>query len=316
MKHPFLSIAAVALWVAASPSAQGRDAASATWPARVLITNDDGIEDEDRLLALARAFRSQGAEVVVSVPAENRSGTSHRMKLASGERTLAARRLLRNERAAGGPAEAFYAVDGYPADSVVLALAGVMREAPPDLVVSGINGGANLAEAWLGSGTIGAARIAAYLGIPAIAVSGIDEEDPEAAGFVAAWVVELARSDAVRTMPKGAYYTVGLPEGPPNQIRGVRIAQRNGLSRIPILSRTESAESEPGAETWQVTGAVEGEIAPGSDLALHSQGYIVVTPMRADEHHWELLARLGRGTLELPAFKAPGGGLPAKIDSP
>ena len=295
-----LRFAAVLLGFVAALHGSEAPVANVGWPARVLITNDDGIEDEDRLVALARAFRDVGAEVVVAVPREDRSGTTHLMTLVVRQPTVAVERLARHEAGNDGPAAAFYVVDGYPADCVVFALAGPMSDEPPDLVVSGINGGANLAEAWLGSGTIGAARIAAYVGIPALAVSGIDEDDPRAAAPLAAWVARLARTETVRDLPAGAYLTIAVPPRPLEELAGVKVARRSGLRLRPLLTRRDNEEAEDGVEIWEITGAVAGEIEPGTDAALYDEGWIVITPMRADEHDPDLLEVLRRQSEVLP----------------
>lgn len=273
------------------------------WPERVLITNDDGIEDEARLLALASAFAARGSEVTVAVPRENRSGSGHQMTLATRSSEISVERQARHERSNEGPASAFYVVDGYPADCILFALAGPLRETPPDLVISGINGGPNLAEAWLGSGTIGAARIAAFAGFPALAVSGIDEEDPGARGRVAEWVARLASSPLVRQLEAGTYLTVALPRVSLDEVAGVRVARRLHLSYQPILTLAEGDRSEA-SELWRITDAEAAEPDPESDVALYEQRYIVITPMRADEHHQVLLETLANQLIEIPTPSA------------
>jgi len=296
-----LYLLSAAVLVACLPKSVGAEEARSPgiWPERVLITNDDGIEDEDRLLALASAFAARESEVIVAVPQENRSGTGHQMTLVTRSPEISVERLARHERSNGGPASAFYVVDGYPADCIVFALSGPLREKVPDLVISGINGGPNLAEAWLGSGTIGAARIAAFAGIPALAVSGIDEEDPEAPARVAEWVARLASSPPVRQLEAGTYLTVALPRVSLDEVAGVRVARRFPIRRLPILSLADGEFSEA-SEIWRITGAVDPEPDPESDVALHDQGYIVITPMRADEHHEVLLEALANQLLEIP----------------
>jgi hypothetical protein len=141
------------------------------WPKRVLITNDNGIEDV-KIVELARAF-SRIAETYVVAPLEDRSGSTHYL-------TATQKGSLKVERRQIGKDIQAYAVDGFPADCVVLALTGIMKDNPPDLVISGINGGPNLGIDWLFSGTIGAARVASFAGFPSLAVSGLDDDMPEA----------------------------------------------------------------------------------------------------------------------------------------
>ena len=103
-----------------------------SWPKRVLITNDDGINDSN-MLALARAF-SQVCETYVIAPQEDKSGTTH---LVSAFRT----HFLSVESYDLGSGIRGYGVDGYPGDCVLLALQGILLDNPPDLVIAGINGG-------------------------------------------------------------------------------------------------------------------------------------------------------------------------------
>jgi 5'-nucleotidase len=150
---------------------------------------------------------------------EDRSGTSNLMTFTRTGRFVVERRDV-------GEGVRAWALDGYPADCVVFALAGPLADSPPDLVVSGINGGANLADDWFGSGTIGAARTAAYLGVPAIAVSGIDDDDPDALEAAVDWVLRLARSGVMREVTPPSYLTISLPVGPPSEITGIEVVDR------------------------------------------------------------------------------------------
>ncbi|QYU69846.1 5'/3'-nucleotidase SurE [Leptolyngbya sp. 15MV] len=130
-------------------------------PVRILVTNDDGVRSEG-LAALVAALEPLG-EVVVSAPAENHSGASQSVTLFS--------RPFEVETLAASGATTRYAVRGTPADSVLFGLLGPGREKPFDLVISGINKGENVGNAVPVSGTVGAARQAAMLGVTAIAVS-------------------------------------------------------------------------------------------------------------------------------------------------
>lgn len=264
-----------------------------TWPNRVLITNDNGIEDV-KIVALAKAF-SKIAETIVIAPKVDRSGATTYMP------TIRTGRIQAEMRDIGEGIEA-YAVDGFPAECVILGLLGMMSDRMPDLVVSGINGGANLGKDWLGSGTIGAARIAAYAGIPAIAVSGLDDDMPEAVAAANEWVVKLAQSPVVRELKQFQYLTVSMPRLLPTEIKGIRVAPRSYGTDIPVFSRVETEEAEN--QIWQITGTTNfTEPAENTDEALHRDGYIVVVPMRADEHDYEMLKRLQTGTDLLPGWK-------------
>jgi 5'-nucleotidase len=276
--------------VAAAPQS-ARQATPSGFPARVLITNDNGIDDP-KIVALARAFAPH-AETWVIAPAADRSGSGSYL-------TVTRTGTLSTEQRDLGPGIRAFAVDGYPADCVVLGLLGIMRENPPDLVISGINGGANLGADWFGSGTVGAARIAAVAGIRAIAVSGLDDDLPGAVEAAVDWVVQLAGSAVIQMLEPPDYLTISMPRLPPDQIRGVRVADRAPLRVIPRL-RAEDAT------TWRVVGADELDTPTpaDSDQALWEHGYIVVVPMRADEVDFERLVRWRREAVALPAWR-PG----------
>lgn len=264
------------------------------WPRRVLITNDDGI-DSPGILELARAF-STVAEVYVIAPHQNKSGSTHYMT---------ATRLggLKVEKRELGEGIQAYAVDGFPADCVLIALGGIMQGNLPDVVISGINDGPNLGEAWIGSGTIGAARIASYGGFPAIAVSGVDSEIPGALKAASQWMVSLAQSPLVRGLDKYQFLTVDIPNIPPSEIKGVRVVQRAELHKIPIFQKAENSEGE-GHHIWRMTQRkeIEGALPADSDIALYEAGYIVIVPMKADEHDYVMLEKMKQNLSHLPPW--------------
>ena len=265
-----------------------QDTPPAGFPARVLITNDNGIDDP-KIVALARAF-SERSEVWVVAPADDRSGSSNYFSVTS-------QGFLEIERRQIGPGIQAFAVDGYPADCMLLALAGLMRESPPDLVVSGINGGANPGADWFGSGTVGAARVAALAGIPSLAVSGLDDDLPGAVEATVDWVVGLASTDLVRDLEPLRYLTVSLPRTVPDSIRGVRVTDRAPLMFAPRLEAK-------GENLWRLVGidTLSTVVPFDSDQAALNQGYIAVVPMRVDEVDLELLARWRRERTRFPTW--------------
>ena len=295
------------------------------WPNRVLITNDDGIDMEEiRQLALAFA---EIAETYVLAPLGERSGSSTHVTL-GGPLRVEPRELGEGIRAWG--------VDGFPADCVLLGVAGFMRDTPPDLVISGINTGANTSDTWVASGTVGAARIAASLGLPAIAVSGVDSKIPGSLEAAANWTVRFAQSAIVRDLRAPRYLTVSLPRIPPKEIKGVRLAESAlvrelrapryltiSLPRIPPkeIKGVRVAEHDKGyfrairfreAEDglWQ-SEIDRGELEASArrnrdaDAYLYEAGYIVIVPMRVDEHDREALSRLKGNMGSLPEWGEP-----------
>jgi 5'-nucleotidase len=257
------------------------------WPDRVLVTNDDGISDP-RIAALARAF-AEVAEVVVVAPLYNCSGSTNYVSAFQRHEVTAESRDL------GADIEA-WGVDGYPGDCVLLGLSGIMADRPPDLVVCGVNTGPNLAAAYLASGTIGAARVAAQLGTPAIAFSNLETDDPSMMAAVPAWCVRLARSRAVRTMGAGEYLTVNFPDGPADAVAGVRWAPLGEDVFKDVFELT--GEDERGRQVWKQRWWFDDGIdqPADGDVALQRSGWITVTPMRL-------------GDLDAPRLKA-GGALP------
>lgn len=257
---------------------------------RVLITNDNGIDDP-KLVALARAF-SRHADTWVVAPDRDQSGTGARLTF------MTTGNLVAKPREIGEGIKAF-AVSGTPGDCVVLAGAALMADNPPDLVVSGINGGPNLGMEWMYSGTVGAARVAALGGVPAIAVSGLDDDLPGAVDAAVDWVVRLSNSNVVKNLRPGEFLTVSLPRVAPDKIRGIKIVDRASGLPTPRFAPTEDS-------TWQFVGMDPPKVAPSrnSDLAVYGDGFIAVVPMRLNEVDHERLAKWQRGKVQLPRWQA------------
>ncbi len=286
-----LLLLVLALSAVASPIA----AQESDWPRRVLLTNDDGIEDPG-LLALARAF-APIAETYVVAPLQNRSGSGDYVS------AIASRRLTVVPKHLDADVTA-YGVDGYPADAVVVALTGLMADRPPDLVVSGVNSGPNLSDDAFLSGTLGAARIAALLGVPAIAVSGHNGE-PETLAAIARWVVALARSPIVRRMGSRRFLAVSVPRVDAAEIGGIEVVRR-ATSPWRFRFHRAPADTSDQGETWELQ--IErrpAAPAQGTDLFAYRRRRIAVVPMRADEHDYAWLDSLRADRSLLPAGRAP-----------
>lgn len=258
------------------------------------MTNDDGLEAEG-LLALARAF-APVAEVFLIAPLENRSGsTNYVSAIARRAIDVEPRSLVRGVTA--------YGVDGFPADAVVFGLTGLLASDPPDLVISGVNTGPNLADDWNLSGTVGAAQMAAFLGVPAIAVSGWSDEHPETLAALADWVVQFARSDLVRDLEPRGYLTVSVPRVPVADIGGVDVVRRGPrpweLSLEPSATPTDPA----GRERWTLSFRPNNVEPPeGTDRHAVAANRIAIVPMRVDEHDYELLTEILQDGAALPPW--------------
>ncbi|GIE84662.1 5'/3'-nucleotidase SurE [Actinoplanes regularis] len=256
---------------------------------RILITNDDGIEAPG-IRWLARAFGHAGYDTVVAAPLSESSGSSasmtavvHDGKIVSEPHDLAG--------AKGVPA---YGVAASPAYIVLLAL----REAfgpPPDLVVSGINRGANAGAAVVHSGTVGATLTASHAGLRGLAVS-LDVLTPAqataASGGAALDAIHKADEEkhhwasgaelAVRMMPSlmhtppGTVYNLNVPDLHLDGIRGLKQASLARFGQVQM----SIAEAGDGFVRTAVQAAEE-ELDPGTDLAALADNFAVVTPIRA-----------------------------------
>lgn len=270
----FLAVLGALLFISALMGSESGE----PWFKRVLITNDNGIDDI-KIIKLASEFAKVAETYIVAPSADRSSSTNYALSLKEGKISVVQKDIDDRFKA--------FAVDGYPADCILVGVAGIMRGNPPDLVVSGINGGPNLAFEWIGSGTVGAARMASLI-VPAIAVSGLDDSIPGAAEAVSAWVVEFAQSELVRNLEKSQYLTISIPALPFEQIKGVRLAKRAGLF---VDFRFINDEKDPGL--WVLKPIpLKPDLSMESDLSLYNAGYIAVVPMKLDEHDYELYERI------------------------
>lgn len=237
---------------------------------RVLVVNDDGI-DSPGLHALASAFAAVGRVTVVA-PDGERSGSGMTSLIAT-EHELEARRV---ELAGGHEA---YSIDGYPVDCVLFAVHVVFGGKLPDLLVSGINTVPNLGGAAHVSGTLGAARMARRLGIPALAVSGFDERIPGQTEAAARYAVALARSPLFSGLGPFEYLTLDVPLVPPDEFRGVRTAPRHQDSFTLQFDDSTPPLNVGDRRRYRIPWVAGSEPPAGSDVALFRQNFLIVGVM-------------------------------------
>ena len=246
---------------------------------RILITNDDGINAPGLKVLEGIAAELAGPEGTVTVvaPAFEQSGVGHCI---SYTRPLQMTKLGAHR----------FAVDGSPADCVLVGLYTVLDGVLPDLVLSGVNRGNNSAENVLYSGTIGAALEAALQGLPAIALSQYygpankDIEDPfDASGAHGAGVVRkiLALPFAPETTGYTPFYNVNFPPVPASDVKGSKLVPQ-GLRPGSKFSSTASTSPTGRRILWIQGGAQHVAATSGSDADVNMEGYISVTPLRAD----------------------------------
>jgi 5'-nucleotidase len=248
---------------------------------RILLTNDDGIDA--RGLALLEAIAGRlSDDLWVVAPSEEQSGTGHSLTLTQPVR-------LRRH------ADQRFSVSGTPTDAVMMALAHIMKDTPPDLILSGINRGANLAEDVTYSGTVSAAMEGALAGVPSIALSqnyarqGMGASVPFAAAE--AWAEKVLRPLTEQRMAAGTLINVNFPALEPDEVKGVR-ACRQGLrdyGRLRIIERTD-----PRGFPYFWFGLAPMVETPGhsTDLEAIADGYISVTPLHLDLTHEPSMASL------------------------
>ncbi|MES2664654.1 MAG: 5'/3'-nucleotidase SurE [Pseudomonadota bacterium] len=255
---------------------------------RILITNDDGINAPglQALTEIAHDIAGPGGEVWTVAPAFEQSGVGHCISYTHPMMIA----KLEDRR---------YATEGSPADCVLAALYDVMTGGRPDLVLSGVNRGNNAAENVLYSGTIGGAMEAALQGIPAIAMSqflGPQTEglaDPfEASRVHGAAVVRALLDRGIWTNDDyRTFYNVNFPPVPAAAVKGLRVAAQ-GFRRDTAFGLEPHLSPSGRRFLWIKGGAQQTPTLPGTDAAVNLDGYIAITPMRADLTAHDLLADL------------------------
>ncbi len=245
---------------------------------RILITNDDGITAEglDVLTQMAHVLAGPSGDVTIVAPAFEQSGVGHCI---SYTRPMMITKL--------GPKR--YAVEGSPADCVLVGVYEVMGGKKPDLVLSGVNRGNNAGENVLYSGTVGAAIEAALHGIPAIALSQymgpktdkLTHPFDAAATHGAAIVQRLLDHGIWDGADYRLFYNVNFPPVAGADVKGHRICPMG--FRRDVAFGVQAQISPSGRKfLWVKGGGQQTPTLPGTDVAELLDGYISITPLRAD----------------------------------
>ncbi|MCC7483862.1 MAG: 5'/3'-nucleotidase SurE [Burkholderiales bacterium] len=233
---------------------------------RILLCNDDGYYAPP--IALLARMLAPLAEVTVVAPERDRSGASNSLTL---DRPLTVRRAQ----------SGFYYVNGTPTDCVHVAVTGFLA-AQPDLVVSGINDGANMGEDTLYSGTVAAATEGFLLGIPAIAVSLALEgrENFDAAARVTAQLVERFRR---HPPPRPCLLNVNVPDLGYEALRGKRVTRLGRRHKAEPVTKAVTPRGE--TVYWVGPAGTARDAAEGTDFHAVASGYVSVTPLQVDLTH-------------------------------
>jgi len=249
---------------------------------RILLTNDDGV-DSPGLHALREIALQLSDDVWVVAPETNQSGASHSLSL---REPLRMRRI--DERA--------FAVRGTPTDSVIMGVRHVLKDMTPDLVLSGVNRGGNMAEDVTYSGTIAGAFEGTILGIRSIALSqafGFEQ------GKAIRWQTALAHAPgllrkllALEWGPSSVI-NINFPDREPNNVAGTMVTVQ-GRRDPGLLQIDERRDTWGNSYYWLAFERRRSNAAEGTDLAAVYAGYISVTPLFLDLTHQGLRAELER----------------------
>jgi 5'-nucleotidase len=253
----------------------------------ILVVNDDGIA-ADGIAAMADALKAF-ADVVVVAPHVDASGASH---------STVVRRIRAEVEPHHRDGEVFgYSINATPADAAKFGIMHFGAERPFDLVVSGINEGANTGNIAHYSGTVGAAMEALYQGIPAVATSQDAQQDYALTARITADIVQQVLREG---LPPGVLLSINVPRG---DLRGIRAAAKGG-AYFGVGSFELVEDRDGGGASYRsiVRGAVRG--GEHTDTAAYLDGYVTVTPIRFDWTDYETLSRLQGWNLSLEEHTA------------
>jgi 5'-nucleotidase len=230
---------------------------------KILLSNDDGYRAPG-LECLARTL-ARVADVTVVAPDRNRSGASNSLTLSSP---------LHVRRADNG----YFYVDGTPTDCVHLAITGLMDQ-EPDMVISGINAGANLGDDTLYSGTVAAAMEGRFLGLPAIAVSlsGVDPTHYETAAQVALRLLDQLHR---HPLPADTILNVNVPDVPADALQGMEATRLGHRHKSEPVVRDRDPQGEE--IFWVGPAGPEQDAGPGTDFFAVRHQRVSITPLQVD----------------------------------
>ena len=238
---------------------------------KILVSNDDGYLATG-INVLTDAL-SEIADVIVVAPDRNRSAASNSLTLNDPLRVSKV-------------AENRYKVNGTPSDCVHLALTGFLEE-EPDLVVSGINHGANLGDDVIYSGTVAAAMEGRFLGLPTIAVSLVGHKHFDTAARVATELVQRLEKDP---LPKEFIFNVNVPDVPYEELAGIRVCRLGFRHKSEPVVR----DQDPHGRTifWVGPAGDNQEEGEGTDFHALEQGAASITPLKIDLTRHEALSQV------------------------
>ena len=250
---------------------------------RILLTNDDGIHAPG-LALLEKVAAKLSDDVWVCAPTEEQSGAGHSLTLHMPVR-------LREH------GERRFSVTGTPTDAINLALRKLFTDRKPDLVISGINNGENLADDVTYSGTISAAMEGALAGIKAIALSQALRDAGHGFAAAEAWAEKVLRPLLTVPIARRTVINVNFPALAPEAVRGIRVV-RQGFHDYARGSLVEGVDPRGRPYFWFGLEDVEHTLDHGTDLEAVNDGFIAVTPLHVDLTHHASIGILAEGFSE------------------
>lgn len=248
---------------------------------RILLTNDDGIHAPG-LAVLEAIARTLSDDIWVVAPHEEQSGAGHSLTLSRPVRV----RQHDTRR---------FSVSGTPTDAIMMALGVVMQDAKPDLILSGVNRGANLAEDVTYSGTVSAAMEGTLAGYRSIALSQVYAREGmgDTVPFAAAehWGERVLRPLIAADMPPRTLINVNFPALAPNDVRGVKVVEQGfhdyGRARI-----VKGVDPRGYPYYWFGLGGSHETPGHATDLEAIAEGFITITPLHLDLTHYASMPTL------------------------
>ncbi len=236
----------------------------------LLLSNDDGI-DAIGLKSLAEAMAPLG-KISVVAPNRNRSAASNSLTL---ERPIRAQEVAKD----------WYSVDGTPTDCVHLAITGLLKD-EPDIVVSGINAGANLGDDVIYSGTVAAAIEGRFLGLPAVAIS-LTSFQPKFMQDAAQVSAKLVANLTDTTLPSDVIININIPDVAKNEIKGMQTTRLGNRHKAEPVVEAQDPRGKP--IYWVGAAGPEQDAGIGTDFHAVNNNYVSVSPMHLDLTHYKAM---------------------------
>ncbi|MEM9206201.1 MAG: 5'/3'-nucleotidase SurE [Pseudomonadota bacterium] len=238
---------------------------------RILLTNDDGIH-ADGIKSLEKIARTFSDDIWIVAPETDNSGASHSLTLSD---PLRIREV----------SDRHYAVQGTPTDCVIMALRHIMKDERPDLVLSGVNRGHNIADDVTYSGTVAGAIEGSLLGIRSIALSQAYGFETNRSGIhwstAEAYGPKVLKTLLDWDVPASTIMNVNLPDCAPDRVIGTRLT-RQGKRDQDTLKVDERVDARGRAYFWLGFQKKDQVLVEGTDLWALSEKYISVTPLSVD----------------------------------